>query len=123
MPPHTVTDGWEGRAVFVRASTPTRTRNAQLRRARPPETRPSAYIIVYSFRPKGTSWHHNRHLIHPHVAESMDEVKAVFALVGFDHLFRLCPELRDGQKWKVTAAFENARVWARQQRKHHDHAG
>lgn len=119
MTAETIIDGWEGRNVFVRASTPTRTRNAQLRRAKPPVERPpSLYILVFQFRPKGTHWTASEYLVFPYLAHSVKELQGVTSIAGcFEYLFKCRPELRDRQRWKVTAAYENARVWAQKQKK------
>ena len=114
----TVIDGWEGHTVFVRASTPTRTRNAQLRRAKPPVERPaSLYIVVFRVTLKGAHWSTAEHFIAPIIAENKDALSALFNIAGgFDLLFDYRPEFRDCHRWKVSAAYENARVWARKER-------
>ena len=111
-----VIDGWEGRNVFIRHSLPTRTRNARARSCVPKHYPAPLYIIVYWFRPKGTTWHSNTPLIHPQIFGSMKEADACFALCGFSHLLCLKPELSDRVRWKYGAAYENARVWAKKER-------
>lgn len=73
--------------------------------------RPPAYIIVYQFRPKGTPWYLQEQLAVPEIFNSQSEASAAFELMGFDPLYRWKPETAIPKRYKVSASFENARVW------------